>query len=87
MTVHKDLYPSDDIGRLRMSIKEGWRRLASIKDSVVASIRRLDDYIKKSKKRLITATRNTSDNIKINKTTIIRWQKCEEKQLYGYFNL
>ena len=40
--------------------------------------------MKKSKDRLIIATRNSTNNIKINRT-IIRKQKQEEKQQYGYF--
>ena len=66
-----------------MSRKEGGRGLASIKDSVDASIRRLEDYIKKKKERLITATRNKKKN-SIKGTTIPRKQKRQEKQLYGY---
>ena len=34
---------------------------------------------------LIKATRNDTDNTKINITTITRKQKWEEKQLYGRF--
>ena len=41
--------------------------------------------IKMSKERLITATRNNTENKKINRKTITRKQKWEEKQLYGYF--
>ena len=50
-------------------------------DSVDASIRRLEDYIEKCRERLITITRNNTDN----RTTITRKQKWEEKQLYGHF--
>ena len=40
----------------------------------------IEDYIKKSKERLITAARNSYDNIKANgKTTKARKQKEEEK--------
>ena len=35
--------------------------------------------------RLVTATRNNTDNTRINRTEITRKQKWEEKQLYGYF--
>ena len=47
MTMHKALHPRDDIDRLYVSRKEGGRGLASIKDSVDASIQRLEDYIGK----------------------------------------
>ena len=41
MTMHKALHPRDDVDRLYVSRKEGGRWLASIKDSVDASIQRL----------------------------------------------
>ena len=78
------LHQKDDIDRLFVS-RKGGGRLASIEDSVDASIWGLEDNIKKSKERLITATIKNTDNIKINRTTITRKQKWEEKQLYGYF--
>ena len=37
------------------------------------------------KEKLITATRNNTNNARINRMTITRKQKCEKKQLYGYF--
>ena len=43
MTMHKALHPRDDIDRLFVSRKEGGRGLASIEDSVDASIQRLED--------------------------------------------
>ena len=84
----KDKKIDDDRGtnthRLYVS-RKGGRGLFSIEDSVDASIRRLEDYIKMSKERLITAANNSTDNIGVNKTIITRKQKWEEKQLYGYF--
>ena len=44
--MHKTLHPRDDANRLYVSRKEGGRELTSIKDSVDASIHRLEDYIK-----------------------------------------
>ena len=44
----------------------------------------LEDNIKKSKERLIAATRNSTDNL-IKERTITRKQKWEEKQLGVYF--
>ena len=44
--MHKALHPRDDLDRLHVSIKGG-RGPANIKDSVDASIQRLEDYIKK----------------------------------------
>ena len=53
--------------------KEGRRGLAIIEDSVDKSIRRLEDYIKKSKERLITETRNNINSTGINRT--ITWKQ------------
>ena len=57
MTMLKALHLKDVVDRLCVSRKEGRRRLASIQDSVNASIQRLEDYVKKRRERLITATR------------------------------
>ena len=80
LTMHKALHPRDDVSR-----KEGGRELASIEDSVDASIQRLEDYIQKHDGGLITAIRKYTDNTMENKMTITRKQKWEGKQLYGRF--
>ena len=49
--------------------------LASIEDSVDASIRRLKDYIQKHEKGLITDTRNETENTMNNRMSITRKQK------------
>ena len=64
--MHKALYPRNDIDRLYVS-RKGGRGLASIEDSVDASIQELEDYIRKES--LITATKNSTDNVMINRTT------------------
>ena len=43
--MHKALHPRNDVDRLYVSRKEGGRGLASIEDSLDASIQRLEDYI------------------------------------------
>ena len=68
-----------------VSVKEWERGFASNKDSVDASIRGHENYIKKRKEGLITAGTTSTDNIKTNKPTINEKQKWDEKQLYGYF--
>ena len=83
--MHKALHPRYDVDRLYVSRKEGGRGLASIEDSVDASIQRLEDYIKKYEGRLITATRNDTDNTMASRMTITRKQKWEERQLHGRF--
>ena len=69
---------------LYVSRKEG-RVTSSIEDRVGESIGRSEHYIKKSKERLITAASNSTDNLRINKTTKFWKQKWGEKQLHGYF--
>ena len=85
MTMHKALHPRDDVDRLYVSRKEGGRGLASIEDSVDASIQRLKDYVQKPEGGLITATRNETENTINNRMTITRKQKWERKQPYGWF--
>ena len=82
MTMHKPLHPRDDVDRLYVSRKEAGRGLASIEDSVDASIQRLKDYIQKHDGGLI---KNDNDNTMDNRMIITRKQKWEGKQLYGRF--
>ena len=85
MTMHKVLHLWDDIDRLYVSRKDGGIELASTEDSVDESIQRLEDYLEKRGEGQITATRNNTDKMKTNWTTITRKQNWEEKQLYGHF--
>ena len=55
MTMHKALHPRDDVDRLSVSRKEGVKGLASIEDSVDASIQQLEDYVENHERGLITA--------------------------------
>ena len=77
------LHPRDDVDRLYISREEGGRGFNSIEDNVDASIPRLKDYIEKRGEGLIIATRNNTDNLKTNGTTIIRKQKWEENISMG----
>ena len=81
MTIH----PREDVDRLYVSRKEGGRGLASIEDSVNASIQRLEDYIEKHEGGLFTAIGNDTNHTIANIMTITRKQKWEVKQLYGRF--
>ena len=45
MTMHKALYPRDDVDGLYVSRKKGGRGLASIEDSIDTSIQLFEDYI------------------------------------------
>ena len=83
--MHKALHPRDDVERLYVSRKEGARGLASIEDTVDASIQRLEDYIEKHERRLITAIRNNTDNTIDNRMPNNRKRKWEENHLHGRF--
>ena len=72
MTMHKALHHKDAIDRLYASRKEGGRGLAIIENNIDASIQWLEDYIEKHGGRLITATRNNTDNTRINRLEITR---------------
>ena len=85
MTIHKALHPRDDVDSLYVSRKEGGRGLASIEDSVDASIQRLENYIEKHEGGLITTIRNNTDNTIERRMTITRKQKWEGKKLNGCF--
>ena len=74
MTMHKALHPRDDVDRLYVSRKEGERGLASIEDTVEESIQRLEDYIEKHKRGLVTTIRVDTDNT-INERMTTRKQK------------
>ena len=83
--MHKALHPSDDVDRLYMSRREGGRGLTNIEDCVNTSIQQLKDYIENHGGRLITATRNNTNNMRISRTKITTKQKQEEKQPSGHF--
>ena len=85
MTMHKALHPRDDVNRLYVSRKEGGRGLASIEDTVDTPIQRLEDYIEKHERGLITAIKNDTDNTIDERMTTTRKQKWEGKQLYCRF--
>ena len=85
MTMHKALHPRDDVDRLYVSRKEERRGRASIKDSVDASIQRLEDFTEKHERGLITTIRNDTDNTIDDRMTTTRKQKWEKNQLYGRF--
>ena len=83
--MYKAFHSRDDIDRLYVSRREGGRGLTSIEHSMDTSMERLEDYIQKHGGRLITATRNNTNDARTNGATITRKQKWEEKQLYGSF--
>ena len=84
MTMHEALHPRDDVDWLYVPRKDGGRELASIEDSVDTSIQRLEDYVEKHERGLITAIRNNTDNTIDNRMTITRKQTWDGKQLHGH---
>ena len=84
MTMHKALHPRDDVDRLYVIRKERGRGLASIEDSVDASIQRFEDYMENHERGLITTIKNDTGNTIEDRMTT-RKQKWEEKELNGRF--
>ena len=82
--MHKTLHLIDDINKLFVSSKEGGKGLASIEDCMDGSIQKHEDIIKKRKERLITMTKNCTEDININRTTKTWKQKWYEKKLCRY---
>ena len=82
MTMHKALHPRDNVDRLYVSRKEGGKGLASIEDSIDASIQRLEDYMEEHERGLITTIRNDTDNTIDNRMTTSRKQKWEKTTLW-----
>ena len=76
--MHKALHPRDDTNRLYVSRKEEGRGLASIEDTVDASIQQLEDYIEKHEQGLIIAIRNDMNNT-IDDRITTRKQKWKRK--------
>ena len=79
--MHKALHPRDNVDILYLSRKEGGKGLASIDESVDASIQGREDYIEKDEAGLITANRNDTDNTNTNRMIITRKQKWEENSV------
>ena len=65
--------------------KKGVRGLGSIEDSVDTSIQRLEDYIEKHERGLITAIKKKTGKTIDNRMTKTRKQKWEGKQLHWRF--
>ena len=86
MTMHKVLHPRDDVDRLHVSRKERGRGLASIEDSVDASIQRLEVYIEKHEQGQITAIRNDTDNAIDDRMTTTRKEKWEKNNSMAALN-
>ena len=76
VTTHKALRSKDDVEKLYMSKEESG--LACIEDCADAAIQILEDYIKKSKERLITAANHSIGNIRTEQQEL---DDCRIRQL------
>ena len=83
--MHKALHPRDDVDRIYVLREEGEKGLASIEDSVHASIQRLEDYIGKHEWGSIRAIRNNTDNTIDNRMTITSETKLGRKTTLWMF--
>ena len=83
MTMNRALHSRDDVNRLYAPRKERGRGLADIENSVYTSIQRLEDYIEKHERGLITAIRNNTDNTIDNRMTITRKKNGKENNSTG----
>ena len=84
--MHKALHPKDDTDRLHVSRKKRRRELASIEDSVDATIQGLEAHVKKSQEKLIKTVNDSTDDTRTKRTTTkTKLQKQEEKRQYEYF--
>ncbi len=79
------MYDNNDNNN-NVSRKEGGRGLANIEDSVDASIQRLEDYIEKHERGLITAIRNDTHNTDDRMTTTSK-QKWANTTLWPFKRL
>ena len=84
MNMLKSFNPRDDVDIQFVPRKEGERGLASIEESVDASIQRLENYLQKRGGRLITGTRKILTTQRLT-MYINRKQKQKEKQINRHF--
>ena len=84
MTMHSALHQIHDLNSIYVPRKVEGKAFARIKDSVDASVGRLEYDMKKSRERLITVASNSTDNIKTKITVKVR-NRNGQKKLRGYF--
>ena len=82
--MHKALHPRDNIDRLYVLRKEERKGLASMEDSVDTSIQQLEDYIQKRGRRLITTTRNNTNDMRTSRTTVTRKKVGRKTTLWTF---
>ena len=95
MTMHNALHPKSNVDRLYIPRKEGGRGLQGVKETVKLTNLGLENYVKESRDRLLTAAKSVDIDLiePIRETTVetkkqkkeertISW---EEKMLHGQF--
>ena len=95
MAMHKALHPKSNVDRLYIPRKEGGRGLQGVKETVKVTNLGLENYVKQSRERLLTAARSVDiDLIEPIRKTLIEAKKqkkkertisWEEKMLHGQF--
>ena len=81
MTMHKALLLRDDIDYMHQEKKEE----EDLPEYKITLMHRYIRIYKNVQRKTFTATKNITDNMRINRRKITRKQKWEEKQLYGHF--
>ena len=84
MTVDNALHPKINVDRLYIPTKEGGRGLQGVKEMVKVTNLGLENYVKESRERLLTAARSLDIDLiePILKTTIkAKTQKKEERTI------
>ena len=95
MTMHNALHLKSYIDRLYIPRKEGGRRLQDVEETVKVTNLGLENYVKESKERFLTAARSVDiDLIEPTRKTTVKAKKqkkeertisWEEKMLHGQF--
>ena len=72
MAMHKALHPKSNVDHLYIPSKEGGRGLEGVKETVKVSNLGLENYVKQSRERLLTAARSVGIDLiePIRETTI-----------------
>ena len=85
MTMHNAIHPDSNVDRFYIPRKEGDRGLQCVEETVKLTELGLENYVKESRERLLTATRSVNIDLiePIWKTTIeAKKQKKEEIKTY-----
>ena len=91
LTMHKALHPKSDVDRLYLPRNEGGRGLQSAQDTIELAILGLDNYVRNSHEKLMTAAREDSNEDLETEQEFKQRKHCErkgrwcEKVLHGQY--